>query len=152
MNQTPEELISRLALTPHPENGAFAERHYPHSGLERAASGAIYYYVAPDEKTEFHRIDCDEYWCYAAGETLDVWVIDPNGCLTVTRLGITPDAEPILYVKKGDTFASRHRDPVTEGTFLSCITVPRFTYDGFEMFTEAEAREKFPACAPFFDA
>ena len=147
---TAKELAERYHLTAHPENGSFLERHYENVGEGRAASGSIYYYVAEDERTAFHRIDCDEYWCYNAGSPLDVWQIDPKGGLTVTRLGTDEGCEPLLYVRTGTLFASRHGEAYADGTFLTCITVPRFRYEGFTMLSREEVLELCPAAEEFF--
>ncbi len=155
-----DELMKYFSMEEHPENGQFVEKHYVQEGEGRAASGSIYYYVAPGEKTAFHRIDCDEYWCYVAGDTLDLWQVSPEGEVSVMKLGIEKGAEPFVYVKKGRIFASRHsaetlnpqadRGQTKEGTFLTCITVPRFTYEGFEMFSEEEMVKNYPQTAEFY--
>ena len=147
---TAEELIKKYSMSAHAENGLFAERHYPHTGEGRAASGLIYYYVSPDELTGFHRIDCDEYWCYVCGSPLDVWMIDEAGSLTVKKLGINEDCEPVIYARSGVSFASRHSSRYEEGTFISCITVPRFSYEGFHLMDKAEAVKLCPAVESFF--
>ena len=147
---TAEELMQHFSMAAHIENGSFVEKHYESKTPGRAESGAIYYYVSPDEITQFHVIDCDEYWCYTKGSPLDVWMISAEGRLTVHRLGVEADCEPLLYVPRGAIFASKHSSPVSEGTFLTCITVPRFSYEGFTMFSEAEMRDRFPETAAFF--
>ena len=148
---TAEELCRRFAMEPHPEHGAFSERHYEHLGKGRPASGSIYYYVAPDERTDFHRIDCDEYWCYNGGSPLELWVIAPDGGVSVRRLGIEDGCEPFVYLPKGAIFASRHGEAVTEGTFLTCITVPRFQYEGFELFEKEEILAEYPQVKGFYE-
>ena len=145
-----KELVKRYAMGAHIENGMFIERHYEHTGTERADSGLIYYYVAPGECTEFHVIDCDEYWCYACGVPIEVWQIDVNGRLTVSRLGIDEGCEPVLYLRKGVIFASKLDKSAVDGTFLSCITVPRFTYEGFRMLTKEDVTEICPEAESFF--
>ena len=147
---TAEELMRHFSMEAHIENGSFVEQHYENKAPGRAESGSIYYYVAPGERTQFHVIDCDEYWCYTKGSTLEVWVIDVSGTLSVHRLGVEAGCKPMLYVPKGAVFASRHGAAVSEGTFLTCITVPRFSYEGFTMFSEAEMRSRFPETAEFF--
>lgn len=147
---TAETLLKRYSMSAHPENGAFLERHFPHDGADRASSGSIYYYIAPGERSAFHRIDCDEYWCYARGAALEVWAIAPDGALTVRRLGVDEGCEPMLYMKKGTLFGSRHVRAGSEGTFLTCITVPRFSYAGFEMLSPEEVLRLCPAAAAFF--
>lgn len=143
-----EELMRRYSMLPHAENGSYIEKHYPADRGERAASGLIYYYVAPGETTAFHRIDCDEYWCFAAGMPLEIAQIDENGSVSFSRLGTEEDCEPVIYFRKGVIFASRSRAEA-EGTFLSCITVPRFAPEGFEMFSTEKIAAAYPQTEKF---
>ena len=145
-----KEMAMRYGLSPHEEKGSYLERHYPYDGDGRAASGSIYYYVAPGERTDFHRIDCDEYWCYNVGAPLEVWQIDAEGKLIVSRLGIEEGCEPLLYLPAGTVFASRHGGQVSDGTFITCITVPRFCYDGFTLLSREEAENLCPEAGAFF--
>lgn len=147
---TAEDLLKRYKMVPHEENGSFSETHYPYSDDGRAASGSIYYYVGAEERTMFHRIDCDEYWCYVKGAPLEVWLADGEGAVTVSKLGVEEGCEPLLYVPRGMTFAARHSKDGREGTFLSCITVPRFQYEGSTLLTQEEAVEQFPALQAFY--
>ncbi len=141
---TAEELMSRYAMEAHMENGSFRECHYKHSGPGRAASGSMYYYVAPGEFTQFHRIDCDEYWCFVQGAALKIFMIGEDGSLRSIKLGTEPGCEPLVYIKKGVIFASVSLAEGNEGSFLSCITVPRFSYEGFEMFDAAGLQKRYP--------
>lgn len=146
----PEELVSRFGMEAHVENGSYIEKHYVSAEPGRAASGSIYYYVAPEELTKFHSIDCDEYWCYVAGSPLEVWQISTEGAVSSSMLGTEAGCEPLLYIKKGVKFASRHMKKESEGTFLICITVPRFSPEGFTLYEDDFIREAYPAAAPFF--
>lgn len=105
---TPEELTACFKMKKHPENGFFLEKHYDAPDNIRPASGMIYYYVAENELTDFHKIDCDEYWCFNAGASLEVWTIDETKELKIRLLGIENDHEPSLFIPKGTIFASRH--------------------------------------------
>lgn len=136
MNITAESLMQRYSMDPHVENGAFVEKHFEHKGDGRASSGSIYYYVAPGEVTKFHSIDCDEYWCYIKGSPLEISMIDEDNNLTKTMLGIEEGCEPVVYVRKGMIFGSKHPKKCSEGTFLSCITVPRFDPEGFKLYED----------------
>lgn len=148
---TAEELAKRFDMQIHAENGSFCECHYIHEGEGRARSGSIYYYVGPTERTKFHRIDCDEYWNYVEGSTLEICLLQENGEMTMRKLGVEAGAEPLIYVPKGTIFASRHARPVTEGTFITCITVPRFTYDGFTLISDEDMLTKYPQVALFLE-
>lgn len=132
----------------HEENGFYLEQNYPAVSPDRAASGSILYYVPKGESTLFHRIDCDEYWCYHAGSELEVWIIDARGKLTVEKLGTDEDCKPSVYFPKGAVFGSRSPKSSADGTFFTCITVPRFSYDGFELLD----REQVTALCPGADA
>lgn len=145
-----EELISRYNADPHIENGQFIECHYPAEGDIRPASGSIYYYVKPGERTQFHKIDCDEYWSYNAGSTLELWVIGLDGKLRIKHCGITEGAEPTVRFAAGEIFASRLHEDAPDGSFVTCITVPRFTYDGFQMLQKEEITRLYPETAEFW--
>ena len=150
MKMTAEELKRHFGLTGHVENGAFLETHYPCAGNERPASGSICYYVGPKEITQFHYIDCDEYWCYVAGSPLELCMISPEGEISTSMLGIDEGCEPLIYFKKGVKFASRHPKKEHEGTFLICITVPRFSPDGFTLCSDEDIIKAHPELEAFF--
>ena len=146
-----KELIEKYAMEEHVENGKFIERHYEHTDSSRAASGTIYYYVSPGEKTEFHRIDCDEYWVYNAGETIELWVINNDKKLELRFCGITDNAEPCVRFAAGEIFASKLPAGAKDGCFVSCITVPRFSYEGFELIAKEEMLQEYPEMAGFWE-
>ncbi len=142
------ELMKRYSMEEHIENGSFIERHFESREEGRPSSGSIYYYVAPGEKTGFHRIDCDEYWVHVEGSTLDLCIIYADGEVCIRHLGTEEETEPFIYFPKGCIFASRNRH-MDDGAFVTCITVPRFTYEGFELFEDDAILEKYPETADF---
>ena len=144
------DLALKNNMKPHEENGSYSECHYNYSGDGRAASGSSYFYVGPGETTLFHRIDCDEYWCHNAGSALEVWIIDKGGNLEIKRFGAEADAELLLYFPKGVVFGSRSLDKSGDGTFFTCVTVPRFSYEGFELITKEEVLRICPEAEDFF--
>lgn len=145
-----DKLIDRYSMEDHRENGIFIENHYESKKPGRPDSGSIYYYVAPGEHTEFHRIDCDEYWCYNAGSPLEVWSVK-DGEIKKMVCGISEGAEPVLFLERGEIFASRLPEDAGDGSFITCITVPRFTYEGFEMFTKDKMMEMYPEVGEFWE-
>lgn len=147
---TAEKLMQRYAMQEHVENGAFIERHYPYDGPGRASSGSIYYYVAPGEWTQFHQIDCDEYWCYVEGTPLEIWQVEESGRLTVSRLGVEDGCEPMVYLKSGVIFASKSNHEHQEGTFLACVTVPRFRYEGFRLIDKETMLKDYSCVKNFY--
>ena len=147
---TAEQLHKRYKTEKHIENGNFIEKHYESNEEGRPSSGSIYYYLAPNIKSEFHKIDCDEYWCYIKGESLEIWIIDKKGKIIIKKFGIDEGCEPMIYFPKGVIFGSKSLSISNEGTFLSCITVPRFTYDGFTLFKQKEMEEIYPETKEFY--
>ena len=145
-----DKLIRKYNMEKHPEHGVFIERHYADHENPRPASGSIYYYVAPGEHTEFHRIDCDEYWCHNAGSNLEIWVINQAGRLEQRICGAEGNAEPCVRFDKGEIFASRLPENAPDGAFVTCITVPRFTYDGFEVISKEKMIQDYPETEKFW--
>jgi len=146
------ELMKRYNMNPHEENGKYICCHYEDNSGKRPASGSIYYYVSPGEHTNFHKIDCDEYWIFNAGSVLELWIVGLDGEISIRYLGITKDAEPIAYMKAGEIFASRLSSYADDGTFVTCITVPRFEQEGFEMYSREEIIKMFPKSEAFWIA
>lgn len=143
-----KELIKRLKLKPHFENGLYAERNFPKEKLKRQKSGAIYYYVRANEKSRFHKIDSDEYWLYHYGSDLEVWIIYPNHKVVVKKCGLGKDADPIVYVPKGAIFASKHTDAKL-GTLVTCLTVPAFNKASFKIYRTKDLIKKYPELNKF---
>ena len=147
---TAEELVKRFGLTPHVEGGAFLELDEPVKE-GRAASGVIYYALDRGETSDFHVLDSDEYWLWHAGGTLEIWMISPDGALEIRNLGIREGAEPCVLVKAGVIFGARHAADDEECTFLSCVTVPRFSYETYRILSREEAEETCAEVSAFFE-
>lgn len=146
-----DKLIQRYSMEKHPEHGLFIEKHYDDESGKRPSSGSIFYYVAPGERTEFHRIDCDEYWCHNAGSSLELWVIDREGRLSRRMCGTDGEAEPFVRFAAGEIFAAKLPAEADDGAFVTCITVPRFTYGGFEIFSREQIAGMCPAADEFWN-
>ena len=70
--------------------------------------------------------------------------------MLIRRLGIEDGAEPCLLLKAGVVFGARHLSGAEDGTFVSCVTVPRFSYDNYRILPKEEMLEKYPASAAFY--
>lgn len=145
-----DELVKYYRMDVHEENGAYLERHYEAKGETRPASGSMYYYLGANELAQFHVIDCDEYWAYSGGSPLEIWQFSTNGELKRSPLGLGVGLEPLIYIPAGTVFGAKHFPGAEEGTFLSCITVPRFQYEGWRLLTEEEIIAQYPEAKEFF--
>lgn len=148
---TRETMIERFGMKPHVEGGLFCEL-YQEENREgvRGASGVIYYALGPDERADFHCLDCDEYWLYHSGSPLDIWSYDAAGRLTVQRMGLEEGAQPCVLLKAGCLFGARPAPGATEPTLLSCVTVPQFSYAHYRLLTREEMLAAHPDAAAFF--
>lgn len=145
-----KDLADMYPMISHEENGRFLEWQYADEGPGRPASGSIYYYLGPKETAKFHVIDCDEYWAWHAGTPLELWSIRPDGTLTKHMLGTGQGMQPLVWFRAGEVFGARHLAGAQDGTFLSCITVPRFDYRGWRLVERDEAVRLCPAAAEFY--
>ena len=101
-----KNLSKRYQMDPHEEGGSFVDLKAERVAGTRDASGAIYYYLPPDQVADFHVIDCDEYWAFVAGDTLELWIVSPDGKLAVELLGVEALADPLVFVPAGCMFAA----------------------------------------------
>jgi uncharacterized protein len=145
--------IDHLELSPHPEGGYFratykADLTIPHGALpstfggDRAASTAIYFLLEQKDFSAFHRIAADEVWHFYAGNSLVVYVIDPEGNLSKLHLG--PNAGFQAVVKAGCWFASRLEEPAGFA-LVGCTVAPGFEFEDFEMAKRAELIHLYPS-------
>ncbi len=114
-----QRLIDRLGLEPHPEGGFYRETYRSeeriHRGVpavERTACTAIYYLLAEDAYSAWHRIRSDELWHFHAGDPLNVYVLEDGGAVTTHRLGHAVEDERSTYqamVPAGRWFAAETR-------------------------------------------
>ena len=65
---TPEEIVERLAMQPHPEGGHYVETYRAPDGPDgRSRLTAIYFLLKAGEASAWHRVDADEVWLWHAG-------------------------------------------------------------------------------------
>lgn len=133
-------LAEQLDLAPHPEGGWFRETWRSERTLDlpdydgpRSAGTAIYYLLAPGERSAWHRVRSAELWFWHRG-----------GPLTLTLGGsgespaepvesvLGPDA-PQLLVPPGVWQAARPAGE--EEVLVSCVVVPGFDFADFELKT-----------------
>jgi predicted cupin superfamily sugar epimerase len=147
---TAQYWIEHLGLSPHPEGGYYAATYKsdltiaatalpPGFHGSRSASTAIYFLLSGGDFSAFHRLAADELWHFYAGNSLGVYVIDPEGKLTQVQLGNRPEAGEVFQavVKAGSWFGSRLKDG--DGfALVGCTVAPGFEFADFELAKRAE--------------
>ena len=146
-----EDIIGRFGLEPHVEGGAFRELYRDGEAREgRGTSGVIYYYLGPEEHADFHVLDSDEYWLYHGGADLEIWSVQPDGAMRVETLGLSEGAQPCVLVRGGVIFGARPVAGARDGTLVSCVTVPEFSYEQYRILSKEEMLASYPASEDFW--
>lgn len=148
MQTQAEKLIKTLNLTQHPEGG-FYRRHYQSTlqvmtNQPRSAMTAIYYLLAGNDISQFHRLDADESWHYYQGNTtLIVHMIDLNGQYHQCKLD--GKSQFHLIVPAGFWFGAELIDKTAEHYVLvGCTVAPGFEFTGFELADANQLMETYP--------
>jgi uncharacterized protein len=130
---TAADIISRLDLKPHPEGGHYREtfRDDRLDSNGRSASTAIYFLLARDERSHWHRIDAVEVWHHYAGDALELRIADGDGARTL-RLGadLAAGEIPQAIVPVGAWQAAAS---LGDWTLVGCTVAPGFDFAAFEM-------------------
>jgi predicted cupin superfamily sugar epimerase len=148
--------IDHLGLSPHPEGGYYSATYKsdltiaatalpPGFHGSRSASTAIYFLLAGNNFSALHRLASDELWHFYAGNSLVVYVIDPQGKLSELHLGNRPEAGEVFQaaVKAGCWFGSRLKDG--EGfALVGCTVAPGFEFADFELAKRSELTAAYP--------
>ncbi len=130
--QTPEEIITTLAMQRHPEGGWYAETFRDGDGHSRSASTAIYYLLQAGERSHWHRVrDAAEVWHFYAGDPLLLKISDGTVVHEI-RLGtdLASGERPQAVVPAN---AWQSAEPLGAFTLVGCTVAPGFEFSSFEM-------------------
>jgi predicted cupin superfamily sugar epimerase len=130
---TAADIIARLELKPHPEGGHFREtfRDSRADAEGRAVSTAIYFLLARDERSHWHRINAVEVWHFYAGSPLTLQIADGDGTRIVT-LGpdIAAGEVPQAVVP---AHAWQAAESCGDWTLVGCTVAPGFDFAELEL-------------------
>lgn len=140
-----DDLKKFYNLEPHVEGGYFAEIYTSHfEKNNRATAGSIYFLLAGDNISHFHKIDCDEIWYYHEGDGLKIYILHENNFEEIL-LGknFERGQKAMAVIPAGAIFAAENLNSESY-TFVSCMTTPKFKYEGFRLITRAELKKFYP--------
>jgi predicted cupin superfamily sugar epimerase len=138
------DVIRLLDLKPHPEGGHFREIFrdphlvYPpplagegREGAGRSASTAIYFLLARDERSHWHRVDAVEIWHWHAGAPLELEIAGGKGRERI-RLGndLAAGERPQGIVP---AHAWQAAQSLGDWTLCGCTVAPGFDFKAFEL-------------------
>lgn len=142
MNPAAALLVKRLELAPHPEGGFFKETyrapqrvHSSTQGGERCAFTSIYFLLADENYSAWHRVKADESWFFHTGGDLAVYSLVPNQAgvpaLKVQTLGLSSGCFE-LTVPGGTWFAAKPIERESH-VLVSCVVAPGFEFEDFAL-------------------
>jgi predicted cupin superfamily sugar epimerase len=90
--------------------------------------------------SHFHRIKSDETWHFYAGEELEIYEIDEEGNLIVTKLnGLSPQ-----YTVKANRWFGSKPGKDSSFSFVGCTVSPGFDFIDFEIAKKSDLLKEFP--------
>ncbi len=133
MTMTADDVIKHLDLAPHPEGGWYRETWRAEAASGTRASGtAIYFLLAKDQQSHWHKVDATEIWLYHAGAPLRLDLSDDAKTVRAVTLGadLMNGEQPQAIVPPACWQAAQS---LGEWTLVSCIVSPGFDFRGFEL-------------------
>jgi hypothetical protein len=128
-----QEIVRMLDMAPHPEGGWYAETFRAAPGPDgRAGSTAIYFLLAADQVSAWHKVDASEIWLWQAGAPLSLTISEDGMSAHAHRLG--PD---LRAGERPQAVVPPHAWQAAESlgawTLVSCVVAPGFEFSGFEL-------------------
>ncbi len=139
---TAADVIRLLDLNPHPEGGHFRETFRDRREVDtgRAASTAIYFLLARDERSHWHRIDTTEVWHWYGGAALELEIAREDGRRETVRLGSDLSSgecpQAIVPAQAWQTAQS-----LGDWTLCGCTVAPGFEFATFELAPKGWERQ-----------
>jgi predicted cupin superfamily sugar epimerase len=157
---TADDLIRRLNLQPHPEEGGYFRETYraddvwPRSALparyggDRRASTAIYYLLTPTNFSALHRLESDEVFHFYLGSPVRMLQLWPDGTGRTVVLGpdVLTGQEPQVVVPRG-VWQGSVLEPGGDFALLGCTVAPGFEYADYRHGDRRELSARYPAFA-----
>jgi len=149
-------IIEKLNLTPHPEGGYFREIYRSSESIcnenlpsrydsKRSFSTSIYYLLAGEQVSRFHRLKSDEIWHFYKGATLVIHCLNEKTGYRQLKIGLDfqNNTFPQYVIKKGTWFAAEVEDK-NSYSLIGCTVAPGFEYEDFELASRSQLIEIFP--------
>ncbi|MDF1872482.1 cupin domain-containing protein [Vannielia sp.] len=130
---TPDEIISKLQLIPHPEGGHYRQTWIA-DGPGRPSGTCIYFLLKPGERSHWHHVDATEIWHFYAGTPLTLRLSpSTEGPAAAHTLGpnLAAGEVPQIIAPKDHWQAA---EAASDGWALcGCTVSPAFDFSGFTL-------------------
>lgn len=128
---TAQEIIDHLGLSPHPEGDHYRQT-WVAQGQGRPSGTCIYFLLARDEASHWHKVDATEIWLYHAGAPLILSMSATDEGPAIDHV-LSPDLNngaPQIIVPEQHWQAARSTGAYT---LVSCTVSPGFQFEGFTL-------------------
>ena len=128
-----DEIKRLLGLIPHPEGGHYVETFRDGTRADgRATSTAIYFLLAADECSAWHKVDAAEIWLWHAGAPLSLTISHDGSTAENVCLGadIRRGQRPQAVVPAEAWQMAQTLGP---WTLVACVVAPGFRFEGFTL-------------------
>lgn len=156
MTARANELVQVLGLLPHPEGGFYKETYRSELSIkkevlpsdfsgDRNCSTGIYFLLAGENKSRFHRIKSDEMWHHYEGSAVIIHMITPGGEYSKIKLGKDFSKGDIqqAVVPAGVWFGAELEDK-SGWCLTGCTVSPGFDFADFELAEREKLEHQFP--------
>ncbi|MBA85417.1 cupin domain-containing protein [Thalassobius sp. S69A] len=130
---TPEQIIQKLNLRPHPEGGHYRQTWSADADQERAAGTCIYFLLCADERSHWHTVDAAEIWHFYAGAPLVLSMAQSDQGPARDHL-LGPD---LLAGHSAQIIVPAHHWQSARSTgawtLAGCTVSPGFQFEGFTL-------------------
>ena len=145
MSGRAEILKETYHLDRHVEGGFFSEAYTSSFRKDgRSLAGSIYYLLDAGEVSRLHRIDCDEIWYFHEGCGMKITVLEGKEKREFLLGGdVSRGGRASVVISGGSVFAAENLK--NDGfTFVSCLTVPKFSEAGYRLIDKAGLKKEYP--------
>ena len=143
-----KNIIDQYQLQEHPEGGWYREMYRSKMMIENSSLGgqfksdksvltSIYYMLADNQKSVFHKIKSPEIWCFHQGMPLIIHEITIVGEYISTELSNEEEGLLQYTVEPGNWFAAELKNGYGY-SLVSCAVAPGFDFEDFELAQKEE--------------
>lgn len=151
-----DKLIKKFSMQPHPEGGYYVETFRSrlklrvpqeiYQATERSASTLIYYLLAGDTFSAWHKVKSDETWYFHLGSTLTIPTIDEKGILNKYILGnpLLEEKSVLQITIPGGVWFCAHTNDPESYSLSGCMVAPGFEFADFELGNRQKLIATYP--------
>lgn len=156
MIEEAKQIVKKLDLKIHPEGGYYKEVYRSPEEIKKSSlpnrfpgkrnfCTSIYFLLAGNDKSHFHKIKADEIWHFYYGTTVLLHLIDLDGKYKCQRVGncFEKNEVPQFVVPHNVWFAAEIEDK-NSFALVGCTVSPGFDFSDFELSKRNDLLEKFP--------